>query len=398
MSVMALAITENAEVIAGVPATGSELKRGRRGVWNAFVEELTPSSIWLRNSLRTALGLALAVFVARSLAVPYAFWVVLGTLSALRGNISATGRSALLALGGTGLGVLIAVPFVGATGSEPWLLWVVFPALVFLAAYTPTAVNFLVGQMAFSVLVVVLFNILAPTDWQIGLVRVENAALGLAVSVVVGLLLWPRGAQGQLRSALADLYDAAASSLSFSFRRTLIDSGEPPEAVDAARDLARTQAIRAEEVFELFLKERTRQALDVDAWATLLTCGKGFLLIGDVVDWLFEHGYAAVGTDASASVGGLASEAIANILRLAEEIRSGKRLRVAGPRDATAELRTAALASLSGPGVAGSPTALRSAIGLSSTADWLAQLDHLLNDLDLTVSRTLSENTSAWWR
>jgi uncharacterized membrane protein YccC len=148
--------------------------------------------------------------VARSLAVPFAFWVVLGTLSALRSNVSATGRSALLALGGTALGVLIAVPFVGVTGGAPWLWWVVLPLLVFLAAYTPAAVNFVVGQVAFSVLVVILFNILAPTDWQIGLVRVEDAALGVGISAIVGVLLWPRGAQGQLRSALADLYDAAA--------------------------------------------------------------------------------------------------------------------------------------------------------------------------------------------
>lgn len=47
--------------------------------------------------------------------------------------------------------------------------------------------QFVVGQVAFSVLVVVLFNILAPTDWQIGLVRVEDAALGVGISAVVGL-------------------------------------------------------------------------------------------------------------------------------------------------------------------------------------------------------------------
>ena len=88
---------------------------------------------------------------------------------------------------------------------------------MFLAAYTPAAVNFVVGQAAFSVLVVVLLNILASPDWQIGLVRLEDPGFGVAISAVVGLLLWPRGAQGQLRSALADLYDATASSLSSAF-------------------------------------------------------------------------------------------------------------------------------------------------------------------------------------
>src|SRR5258708_6681741 len=237
--------------------------------------------------------------------LPFAFWVVLGTLSALRSNVSATGRSALLALAGTALGVLIAVPFVGVTGGVPWLWWVVLPLLVFVAAYTPAAVNFVVGQVAFSVLVVVLFNILAPTDWQIGLVRVEDAALGVGVSAIVGLLLWPRGAQGQLRSALADLYDAAASSLSLSVRRMLTDANELDEEVSSSHRLARTEAIRAQEVFEQFLNERTRQAPGVDTWAMLLSSGRGFLLIGDVLDWLFEHGYAAV--QARAPAGALAA-------------------------------------------------------------------------------------------
>ncbi|MBV9174788.1 MAG: FUSC family protein [Chloroflexi bacterium] len=391
MSMMALAIAQNAEVIAGVPTTGSAPELSRRGVADTLREELAPSSIWLRNSLRTGLAVAVAVFVARSLAVPFAFWVVLGTLSALRSKVSATGRSALLTLGGTALGVLIAVPFVGVTAGVPWLWWVVLPLLVFLAAYTPTAVSFVVGQVAFSMLVVVLFNILAPTDWHIGLVRVEDAALGVAISAVVGLLLWPRGAQGQLRSAIADLYDAAASSLSFSFRRMLTDVDEPVEHVSGSHRIARTEAIRAQEVFEQFLHERTRQASGVDVWAMLLSSGKSLLLIGDVLDWLFEHGYAA--THAGAPAGTLATLAdmgVANIVRLAEEIRSGHPLRVADPSDASGKVRSAALASLSEPELAGSPERLRSVIGLVSASEWLGQLEVLLRDLEAPVAATLN--------
>ncbi len=419
MSMVALVIAQNAEVAAGLPPDGLE-HANRRGVWNTFMEELTPSSVWLRNSLRTALGVAAAVLVARSLALPYAFWVVLGTLSALRSNVSATGRTALQALAGTVVGVLIAVPFVGATGQEPWVLWIVLPILVFLAAYTPAAVHFVVGQAAFSVLVVVLFNILAPTDWQIGVVRVENAALGVAVSAVVGLLLWPRGARGQLRSALAALYDAAASSLSFSFRRMLGEktsstvsesdsdacpvSGSESDAdfLDAGQrvnSLARTQAIRAQEVFELFLTERGQQSPAISVWATLLSSGKAFLLIGEVVDSMANAGYAAVGVGRPATVvGSVAGEAVANIVRMAEEIRSGHALRVTQPRDTSEELRGASLTGLSAPGVAASPEALRSAIGLVFFSDWLGQLDVLLRDLEGSVAETLAASRLPWWR
>jgi uncharacterized membrane protein YccC len=74
--------------------------------------------------------------------------------------------------------------------------------VAFLAAYVPTAVSFLVGQAAFTLFVVVLFDLLQPQGWRLGLVRVEDIALGVGVSLVVAVLLWPRGARGQLRSAL----------------------------------------------------------------------------------------------------------------------------------------------------------------------------------------------------
>ena len=47
---------------------------------------LAPASSVLHNSLRVALGLALAVLLARLLQLDHAFWVVLGTLSVLRSN------------------------------------------------------------------------------------------------------------------------------------------------------------------------------------------------------------------------------------------------------------------------------------------------------------------------
>ncbi len=297
------------------------------------------------------------------------------------------------------IGVLVAVAFVDiASGQTAWL-WVALPVLVFLAAYTPAAVHFVVGQAAFSMLVVVLFNILAPTDWQIGLVRVEDAALGVTVSAIVGLMLWPRGASGQLRSALATLYKAGASSLAASFRSMLSARVEPPEAVRAAHELAYTEVIRAEEVFELFLNERSSQVPPVEVWATLLNGGKGFLVIGEVLDWLAKHGYVAADTGTPATaLGSLASEAIANISRLAEEIRGGRSLRVMVLQDVSTELRGAALASLSEPGVTASPQALRAAIGLVSTADWLAQLDVLLHDLEAPVAETLAGTGRPWWR
>ena len=86
-----------------------------------------------------------------------------------------------------------------AVGTTSWHLWVLLPLSVLVAGYMPEAVSFAAGQAAFTVMVVILFNIIQPVGWTVGLVRVEDIALGLRGGLVSGFLLWPRGASAQIR-------------------------------------------------------------------------------------------------------------------------------------------------------------------------------------------------------
>jgi hypothetical protein len=56
----------------------------------------------------------------------------------------------------------------------------------------------------------------------------------------------------------------------------LTEADERIEEISGSHRIARSEAIRAQEVFEQFLIERTRQAPGVDIWAMLLSSGKGF--------------------------------------------------------------------------------------------------------------------------
>ncbi len=150
-------------------------------------------SVWFLNSLRAAIALAAAVAVADATGVQHAFWVVLGTLSVLRTSASATGSTAWRGLAGTVVGFVIGAALLVGIGTNPDALWAVFPVAVLVAAYAPGTTPFLVGQAAFTVTVVVLFNLLDPVGWTVGLLRVEDVAIGCGVSFAVGLLLWPRG-------------------------------------------------------------------------------------------------------------------------------------------------------------------------------------------------------------
>jgi uncharacterized membrane protein YccC len=170
-------------------------------------------SVWFRNAARGAVAIAAAVTIARLTDVQHAFWVVLGTLSVLRSSAGATGSTALRALAGTTLGFIVGAALLVGIGTGPVALWVALPLAVLVAAYTPGTAPFVVGQAAFTVVVVVLFNLLAPAGWQVGLVRIEDVAIGCAVSVVVGLLFWPRGASALVGDNLADSLRAGAAHL-----------------------------------------------------------------------------------------------------------------------------------------------------------------------------------------
>ncbi len=114
------------------------------------------------------------------------------------------------------------------------MLWAVLPLAVLLAAYAPRAISFAAGQGAFSLVVLVLFNLLAPAGWRVGLVRVEDVAIGAGVSLLAGALIWPRGATAVLREAIGVAYVRAAGYLDATIDALL--------GVGAAEDRAGSEA------------------------------------------------------------------------------------------------------------------------------------------------------------
>src|SRR2546423_2564054 len=174
------------------------------------VEHAGIRSIWFQNSVRGAAGLAIAVFIAQRAGLQHAFWVVLGTLSVLRSNALSTGWSIVSALAGTAVGILVGALVVIGVGTHDTVLWAVLPLAVLVASYAPRAISFAAGQAAFSVVLFVLFNLIQPSGWKVGLVRIEDVAIGFGISLGVGLLFWPRGAANLLRENLASAFARSA--------------------------------------------------------------------------------------------------------------------------------------------------------------------------------------------
>lgn len=142
------------------------------------------------------------------------------------------------------------------------------PFAVLLAAYAPRAISFAAGQAGFTVVVLVLFNLIQPTGWTVGLVRVEDVAIGFAISLGIGALLWPRGANALVRRSLAESF---ARDLDFAASAVLaLERGPANGSMDAARRAARAAAHRLDDAFRQLLAERGAERLDVESVGTLV--------------------------------------------------------------------------------------------------------------------------------
>ena len=263
----------------GVPGTLSAARE-------RITSYLEPHSVWLHNSLRGAAGLGLAVLAARLTGVQHSFWVVLGALSVLRSNALNTGQDAIRAMLGTVVGFVVGAALLAAIGTNTTLLWFLLPVAVFLAGVAPAVISFAGGQAAFTLTIVILFNIIQPAGWRVGLVRIEDVALGVGVSLVVGVLFWPRGAAPALRQALAQAYADGAGYLAGTVRSGM-SAGDPgmPALPAVAGDAARAAAAsrRLDDAFRTYLAERGAKRFPLADVAGLVTGVAGLRLEADAV-------------------------------------------------------------------------------------------------------------------
>ncbi len=241
----------------------------RQMVWSRLVSHLSFRSVWFRNALRGAFGLALAVAVVEITDVGHGFWVVLGTLSVLRSNALGTGATALRAIGGTAVGFVIGSAIMIGVADHTALLWALLPLAVLVSGVAPSMISFAAGQAGFTLVVIILFNIIDPVGWKVGLTRIEDVAIGCGVSIVVGLLFWPRGATAALGRALSDAFVTNSGYLADAVDRLTtstrqVDTGPGQRAAHLAY-------LRLDDAFRQFLAERGAKVVPVDTIADLFT-------------------------------------------------------------------------------------------------------------------------------
>ena len=239
-----------------------------RAAWARLSFYADPDSAWLRNSIRGGLALALAVLVVDLTDVQHGFWVALGVLSVLRSSAVNTGRTSVRAVTGTVAGVVIASLLLWILGVHTVVLWVLLPIAVLVAAVAPVIGSFIAGQAAFTLVVVILFNIIQPTGWKVGLVRIQDVAIGCGVALLVGLLFWPRGATRLLGVNLCRAYATSADYLQAGIQRIM----NPDRVVDiSSTEIASREAGRVlDDAFRDYLVDRGAKEVKTTDLVTLM--------------------------------------------------------------------------------------------------------------------------------
>lgn len=260
-------------------------------------------SVWLHNSLRGAAALAAAVLVAELTGVQHSFWVVLGTLAVLRSNALNTGQNVAKSILGTVVGVIIGGGLVEIIGTDTTVLWILLPLAILVAGFAPSAISFAAGQAGFTVVLVILYNIIEPAGWRIGLVRIEDIAIGCAVSLCFGILFWPRGAAAALGTALSEAYEESTRYLGSAVE---FGMGQCDSAA-ARRSAPRSEALRAasasrrlDDTFRSYLAERGSKPVPLAEVTTLVTGPAALRLAGDAVLDLWQRNQADEGDRAGA--------------------------------------------------------------------------------------------------
>jgi Fusaric acid resistance protein-like len=146
------------------------------------------SSASIGNAVCAGAAMGLAVLIARLLGLHHAFWVVLGVAPVLNTRNIPPVCTFWHQQAGTLLGFLVGAVVVASVGTHQLWYWIALPCAVFVSAYLSSAVGFTAGQAGFTAFAVVLFCLLAPLQREVGIVRIEDVAIGGAISLLVAAL------------------------------------------------------------------------------------------------------------------------------------------------------------------------------------------------------------------
>ena len=136
----------------------------------------------------------------------------------MRASVAATRAAIVPAFVGTVIGGLVMAVVLVVAGGDSKFYEIAFPFVLVLGLAAGPVAGPLVGQACFTLVVALLFAQMAPVTWRLAEVRITDVVLGGLLGAVIGLLVWPRGATGEMRRTAKASLDTAANDLESTVR------------------------------------------------------------------------------------------------------------------------------------------------------------------------------------
>jgi uncharacterized membrane protein YccC len=237
--------------------------------WRQFRVHLTPRSVYFQGALRLAVALAGARAVAGEFDLSHGFWVLLGTLTIMRTSAASTRTTLFSAAVGTLIGAVVSGLLLSFTDGAPG--YAVELALATLLAFALGPMLGLAWSQAFLTLMITLvFAQLAPADWSLARVRLMDVLVGGSVGIVAGVMMWPRGAGGELRRRMAAYLKADADLIDETVA-ALVGAGD---RMPGALRPARREFILADASLNQYYQERPDPRMSQIHWEATMVAGQ----------------------------------------------------------------------------------------------------------------------------
>ena len=204
---------------------------------------LTPRSAAFRHAVRTAICLAIAVWIGRLLALSHGYWIPMTVAIVLRADYGATFSYGLLRVSGTVTGLLLTTALLHFLSPDPWTRLAVMAVLCATFRYFGT-VHYGVAVTALTGMVVLLLALAGEPA--------EPTMISRLIATVIGSLmalsaygLWPTREREQIRPVLTRLLEAYATYVgTFGATSRAASRGGARQAVRVARANAEAAVAR----------------------------------------------------------------------------------------------------------------------------------------------------------
>jgi uncharacterized membrane protein YccC len=248
-----------------------------RGAYETLVSNLTLESAVLRHALRV--GGTCAVGEALVLAVHLAkgYWVLITIAVVLRPYAAITLQRTILRCGGTMLGAAVGAGILVAEDQSAGLIVTMF--VLAMLTFSLISLNYGLGVVFLTPLVIVLISTGQPGDWGVAGHRVLNTLIGGGLALLGGYLLWPKVDRGELVDELAAALEADRLHLG----AVLEGSVHPSDASDAPavrtlHEKAGLAVANAQTAFQRLLGEPARSRRQSEAlWSVTDAARRTFL-------------------------------------------------------------------------------------------------------------------------